>query len=58
LIQAHIETIRLRRAELESFERTLTDMAARCDATCATNPTENCTIFADVLEDARAVGAR
>jgi DNA-binding transcriptional MerR regulator len=58
LIQAHIEAIRLKRAELDSLERALTGMAARCDATCAADPAETCTIFGDVLESGRAGEAR
>jgi DNA-binding transcriptional MerR regulator len=58
LIQAHIEAIRLKRAELDNLERALTGMAARCDATCASDPAEPCTIFGDVLESARPAGVR
>lgn len=50
LIQAHVEAIRRKRAELDSLERALTGMAARCDATCAADPAATCTIFDDVLE--------
>jgi hypothetical protein len=50
LIQAHVEAIRRKRAELDSLEHALNGMAARCDAICAADPAKTCTIFDDVLE--------
>lgn len=57
LIQAHVEATRRKRAELESLERTLTSMAARCDSTCASDPAATCTVFNDVLSGPQPVAA-
>jgi MerR family copper efflux transcriptional regulator len=57
LIQVHIKAIRQKRNELEGLERILTSMAARCGATCATDPSETCTIFADFLAVPQAMEA-
>ena len=45
LLKTHVEAVRRKRAELEKLEATLTQMASQCDSTCATDPSEPCSIF-------------
>lgn len=57
LITGHVATIQRKRAELERLEATLTQMAQRCDSTCATDPSAVCTVFEDLAAPHAGAGA-
>lgn len=48
LTLTHLQTVRVRRNELEALERTLTAMAASCTEACAAGATPDCTLMEDL----------
>lgn len=48
LARAHLDTIRLRRAELEAVERTLLSVISSCTEECATGQTSECSLLPDL----------
>lgn len=47
VVEDHIRTLRLKRAELKALETVLDAILARCDAGCRTGAAEDCAIFDD-----------
>lgn len=48
LARTHLETVRARRAELESVERTLLGILSSCTDDCATGQTTDCSLLTDL----------
>jgi len=48
LALTHLESVRVRRAEMEALERTLANIASTCSDACASERTPECTIISDI----------
>ena len=48
LVQAHLETVRAKRVQIEALEQTLLGLSSTCTDACASNPTPDCRILEDL----------